>query len=465
MEDDNSTAVAAPNPPPKKRLLFAKKLNAQRNEAEEAVDFFSRSHEIFPQNLAEEERKRQKRIAKLERKRSSTSVEIKEPSPHEEKKRRISEDHYSSEEEPEEASRTRRDSTHSTPGSRKSRSASAQKNQASPTSLAGRYSRDLRAGKKENSPAKAITNAYITLSDSDEEDIKPLPARTQPIMLDDDDIYSIPEKPKRKPVVVDADLSDEEFPELVQQARERELLHKLQREKASKSFTEQNHSTDDDVFETESSIANTDPVVEILISSQINGSKPVLAKRKLSQRLKEVKMAWSDHQRIDGKPMAPEVKDSIFLTWKLKRLYDVSTCKSLGLSVDSSGNIASQGDGVDNNGRVHLEAWDEETFQAYQNQLAAELKREQDGINGKQEAAERVAKIKLTLKSRELGDFRITTTASHPVQRLITAFRQEKKVSEDKEISLHVDGDKLDPEDKIEDTELEDMDAVEVHIR
>jgi hypothetical protein len=51
------------------------------------------------------------------------------------------------------------------------------------------------------------------------------------------------------------------------------------------------------------------------------------------------------------------------------------------------------------------------------------------------------------------------------VQKLIDAFRQEKKIPDDKEISVHVDGDKLDPEDKIEDTELEDRDAVEVHIR
>jgi hypothetical protein len=108
-EGTSEVVTEAQNPPPKKKSLFSKKILAQATEVEEGVDFFSRSHEIFPQRLAEEERRLQKKLVKLERKRTSSSVEEKEPSPYEEKRRRVSNQGlYSSDEEPAQASRTRR---------------------------------------------------------------------------------------------------------------------------------------------------------------------------------------------------------------------------------------------------------------------------------------------------------------------------------------------------------------------
>ncbi len=77
--EDN--CAAEPVAPPKKRSLFSKAVTERASEADEAVEFFSRAKEIYPQRLAEEERKRQKRLVKLERKRSSASAEIKESTP------------------------------------------------------------------------------------------------------------------------------------------------------------------------------------------------------------------------------------------------------------------------------------------------------------------------------------------------------------------------------------------------
>jgi hypothetical protein len=104
-------------PPPKKRSLFTKAALAKTSEAEDAVAFFSRANELQAQRLAEEERKRQKNMARLERKRSSASVERNETTP-EMKRRRTSTDadggeRYSSEgsvgrEELEEVTWTRR---------------------------------------------------------------------------------------------------------------------------------------------------------------------------------------------------------------------------------------------------------------------------------------------------------------------------------------------------------------------
>lgn len=79
-----------PVAPPKKRSLFNKAVLEKASEADEAVEFFSRAKEIYPQRLAEEERKRQKKIVKLERKRSSTSAEVKESISPGGKKRKVS---------------------------------------------------------------------------------------------------------------------------------------------------------------------------------------------------------------------------------------------------------------------------------------------------------------------------------------------------------------------------------------
>lgn len=77
--EDN--CAVEPVAPPKKRSLFSKAVTERASEADEAVEFFSRAKEIYPQRLAEEERKRQKKLVKLERKRSSTSAEIKDSTP------------------------------------------------------------------------------------------------------------------------------------------------------------------------------------------------------------------------------------------------------------------------------------------------------------------------------------------------------------------------------------------------
>lgn len=71
MADDQITDTMAA--PPKKRSLFTKSTWAKPREEDQAVEFFSRAKELYPIVVAENERKLQKKAAKLERKRSSIS--------------------------------------------------------------------------------------------------------------------------------------------------------------------------------------------------------------------------------------------------------------------------------------------------------------------------------------------------------------------------------------------------------
>jgi len=76
--------------PPKNKSLFNKSTWNKPAEFEDGVGFFSRAKDLFPIRAAEEERKRQKKLAKLERKRSTASAEGKESSTPEVKRRRVS---------------------------------------------------------------------------------------------------------------------------------------------------------------------------------------------------------------------------------------------------------------------------------------------------------------------------------------------------------------------------------------
>ena len=219
----------------------------------------------------------------------------------------------------------------------------------------------------------------------------------------------------------------------------------------------------EDVFQ-DSSAPEVDPVVEILVTSWIEGTNPLLVRRRLNQRLKEVKLGWCDKQVVNGAPLPPQYRAAIFLTWNGKRLFDASTCKHLGIKMGRDGRFASEGEGFDDNGRLHFEAWTEELFAAYQN--AAQLQQEggddQEDIEQTQEPAGR---IRLVLIGKDMEPFRLRVKPTTSVRKMCQAFRQDKDLSDEKEIALYFDGDKLDPDLRVEDSELADLDRIEVHIR
>ncbi|KAH6675549.1 ubiquitin-2 like Rad60 SUMO-like-domain-containing protein [Halenospora varia] len=472
MEDDiftDGNVAPKPKPAPVKKSLFTKRAIARAAETDDSVAFFSRSRELWPQQLEEQERRRKKKEIKHERKRTSESEEAKDAaSPQEGKRRRVSgkQDAIALDSDDdvaivsEVADRTRGDTSHSTPGKRKSRRTS-HTSQASPNSLSERYSRDLRAQKR-NGPVK-VNKGYISLSEDDDDDLAVRKLSEEPIVLDDgEDVYIEEVRPRQPPPRKndDNDLSDEEFPELVAMARERERQKSLAKEKASKAT-----AASDDIFELEPAIVD-DPTIEIFITSEIEETKSLLVRRKLSQQLRQVRQIWCDKQSIQGQPMSRDVKDAIFLTWKGKRLFDYTTCSALGLKVNASGRL--DGDGVDESGRVHLEAWTEELYDQHQKMLAAkEHKATMAGEYDDEEAEEQPKEVKLRLifKSKDYGEFKLQAKPTTIVQKMIEAFRKARQVPQDKYISFHVDGDKLEEDTQLADTELEDMDAVEVHIR
>ena len=120
--------------------------------------------------------------------------------------------------------------------------------------------------------------------------------------------------------------------------------------------------------------------VDILITSRIPNTKPLIVQRKVHQSLRQVRFAWCSHQAFDVQTMY-----DIFLTWRGKRLFDVTTCRSLGIGTEDNclhhdvkeDLFETTAVGVVENRQVHMEAMTEEIFE--QVRRAREKQQQQGG--------------------------------------------------------------------------------------
>ncbi len=191
----------------------------------------------------------------------------------------------------------------------------------------------------------------------------------------------------------------------------------------------------------------------------------MLVKRKVSQKLREVRLAWCDKQPSEALATVYDPKSTVFLTWKGKRLYDSTTCSVLGLKLDGRGRLLSSNDGIDSEGRIYLEAITEEV---YAKRVAEQHKREQSESSDDElmETQQTIGqKFRLILKARNMEDYKISANATTQLQKLVAVFREGRNIPDGKDISLYCDGEKLDLASTIGDTDLGDMDMVEVHLR
>jgi hypothetical protein len=262
----------------------------------------------------------------------------------------------------------------------------------------------------------------VSATRTKQRDVKQLPP--EPILLSDDE-ESGPSAPDdaqptkyREPTLGEEHIThmsdaEEEFPELARKARERVRLNRAEAELRSpkpmaQSVENYNRPSS---FQPQPTSPPPDPVVQIFISSRIANTQPLIVNRRTGQRLKDVRVTWCDRQGFSA-----EEKAAVFLTWKGKRVFDVTTCKSLGISADAEGNVAWKGheDGLGGDNRVHMEAMTEEIFLETKNRMAGSvysgIRTAEQGTEKEPEIEERPKiepSVKLTLKSQGYEDFKL----------------------------------------------------------
>ena len=347
----------------KKRLLFNKPSWSKPQALSNGANLFHRSNQTYVDSAAEAERKRKKKLARKERERSHRE----DGEARSGKRRRTSSDEEngssgsSSDEKP-----SRVEGPKVTPTPKKEghipipASVNPQRTRPSPKTLLKRYEAEIDAkvlgiAKKLKAKPSDIINI-----DDDDDDVELQAAK------DHSDLAVV--SPPRPSASDDQPPSDEEFPELARQARDKARRKRLEADIVSNTPEPSPSGSSNSQLQRSQSLRQStppppapDPVLQILITSTIPNTEPLIVNRKLSQRLKEVRITWTERQQF-----TPDFGESVFLTWRGRRLFDVASCKSLGITVDPNGNIRTRGDSLDDlDGKIHMEAMTAEIFEAY----------------------------------------------------------------------------------------------------
>ena len=172
--------------------------------------------------------------------------------------------------------------------------------------------------------------------------------------------------PKLSVPIEEDDESDEELAELARQRR-RQRTHPSNVNAGSNSSTPQRGAA----ASPHTGLPTPplpDPVVQVLVSSKMKDTNPLLVYRKLSQYIRDIRLAWCSRQIFDQAST-----DRVFLIHNMRRVYDMTTCHSLGLETDTEGNITMKGaegkEGVD---QVALEAVTDDMYKMMLDEKAKE---------------------------------------------------------------------------------------------
>ncbi|KAJ5946990.1 hypothetical protein N7466_000005 [Penicillium verhagenii] len=208
-----------------------------------------------------------------------------------------------------------------------------------------------------------------------------------------------------------------------------------------------------------------DPVVQVLITSEIPTTKPLVVHRKMSQSLGEVRSEWCKRQGF-----TTGTQSSVYLTWKGRRLFDVTTCRSLGIKPKKdTWALLHTDDDFDRGGKelqIHIVAVTDNPLLLNQPGYSTEVEPlpTTPPIPSNQQNEENEP-MKLTLRSPGLGDLRIKARPKTLVSKLISTFRDKQNLSADQEVSLIFDGDRLDPSTCLGDHDIADLDLVDVQVK
>ena len=399
-ENPNEITICSP---PQKRSLFNKPSWSRPQALSSDTDLFHRSNQTYADLAAEAERARKRKLVRKERERACQYAVGESAG----KRRRVSED----EDNEDDDSSSDESADHSIPRKIKTSSPQSKKNRTlrsrspqepihSPRSLLKRYEAKVAAIK-------------VGHEQKPKPETEPEPKSSYIIDLEDEEASALPgQLPTRNSVVVgpaaplaedNEPVSDDEFPELARQAREKARRKRLEEDIASRTANSQDGQIS--LHETMPPASQSDPVLHILVTSSIDNTVPLIVSRRLSQRLKDVRLTWTKRQNFTS-----EFTDTVFLTWRGKRVFDVTTCRSLGISVDAMGRVSTNGDSLEEEGaQIHMEAMTARILEAYKKAKRTETGGQED-VAAQEDAVraqDNEPQFRIILKAKGLADFKL----------------------------------------------------------
>lgn len=411
MSTATSTQAASFKPPdPPKRALFSKPSWSNPKKIKNTDDLFNRSNQSYVGAAEERALRRERKLAKKQKEQTPDH-----PSDHRAGKRlRLSDDDSDDDDagslNSEDSSKARNKKLDTHAHHRKH--SSSPKGSPEQLQCKARYNEDANLAKPTPLPGSLFRTYHDNFAVGTEEpeiqvtgEIRKAqfenggkPSEVVEIQDEEDELDGFPE-------------SDNDYPELAIKARDNARRKKLEAEfsigTGDHTPLQQSHSKSKP-----KPLPPRDPVVKIFISSKIENTQPLIVNRRISQRLRDVRLAWCHRQNF-----SQEFTDKVFLTWRGCKLWDVTTCARLGISVDEFDNILLKGQ-KDITGEeathIHMEAMTEEILEEYKKSHTAPiLNKPSPGVDDvlEDEKVEKTAQFKITLKAKGYKDLTMAIDA------------------------------------------------------
>lgn len=431
MSTTTSIQAASSKPPdPPKRALFSKPSWSNPKKIKNTDDLFNRSNQSYVGAAEERARRRERKLAKKQKEQTPDH-----PSDGRAGKRlRLSDDDGDDSNDDDDASF---DSEDSSKARNKKRDADAHRHKHSSSSKTSPH-QSAQPKAQSKSPARYNDNANPAKP-------KPLPGSLLKsyddnfsVETEEPEIQMIGEIRKAQPqnggkLSVALEIQDEEdeedgilesdneFAELARKAREKHRRKRLETDISFGSSDTPSTAGNPASQQRSQSIPKPtpppppprDPVIKIFITSKIENTQPLIVNRRLSQRLRDVRLAWCHRQNF-----SKEFTDKVFLTWRGCKLWDVTTCVRLGIAVDEFDNILLKGQ-KDITGEeethIHMEAMTEEILEEHKKSHKAPILNEplpgEDDVLEVEAKVEKEAKVKIILKAKGYEDFKVSIGA------------------------------------------------------
>ncbi len=456
-------------PTPSVKKSFFKKPNwATSAPPAESRDFFRHSDTVYDSILRDKEKRREKHAQKKQAQVGLNDMD----SDRENKRRRISTDKENQEK------GSRSSSVTASTGKGEQDTATTEHLQTSAKSPARRG--PVRAGRESPTHGEfslistTLLQSNVIELDSDKEN-----KQHQPILSE--------RKVQTRLSDEEASEEDDEYVlELKQKAREKARLKKLGIEpacrqesalQASEAQQQQHSPSGDQPTFIQQRAGPTPPpqkdetIVQILIDTKIPNAKPLIVNRKVSQPMQQVRAVWCARQNF-----TEDITAQVIFTWRGKRLYDTTTSTHL-LDVlkreraRQLGGLACDDDEDPSNGRIEVVAMMRDMYEKRQNKDDTEADSNDitdPGLQDRQSPARSATpepKYTIVMNAQGLEPLQLKVRPSTLIAKMMAGFKKVRQVDPAKTCWLIHDGDRLEPESLVRDTEIEDGDAVEVHVR
>ena len=426
MSTATSSQAASSKPPdPPKRALFSKPSWSNPKKIKNTDDLFNRSNQSYVGAAEERARKRERKLAKKQKEQTSDH-----PSDGRAGKRmRLSDDDSNDDDaaifDSEDSSKARNKKRDTDAHRRKNSSSSKGSPSQSPKAQSNppaRYNEDANPAKSKPLPGSLLKsydeNCAVGTSEPEIQIIgefrkaQPRNGGKSSVVLEIED-----EEDEEDGILE----SDNEFAELARKAREKHRRKRLETDLSFGSADTPSTAGDPASQQLSQSIPKSprppppprDPVIKIFITSKIENTQALIVNRRLSQRLRDVRLAWCHRQNF-----STEFTDKVFLTWRGCKLWDVTTCLRLGIAVDEFDNLLLKGQ-KDITGEeethIHMEAMTEEILEEHKKSHKAPILNEplpgEDDVLEVEEKVEKPAKRKIILKAKGYEDFKVAIGA------------------------------------------------------